>query len=111
MKRVLVANRGEITVRIIRACRESSLESVAVFSDADERALHVRLADRAVRIGPPPARDSYLNIPAIIEAARRAGPTRFIPDTGFSPNARRSRRPARPPAWCSSVRRPTSSTG
>jgi acetyl-CoA carboxylase biotin carboxylase subunit len=83
MRRVLVANRGEIAVRIIRACRESSLESVAVYSDADERALHARLADRAVRIGPSPARDSYLNIPAIIAAARESRADAVHPGYGF----------------------------
>src|SRR3954469_6402606 len=68
--RVLVANRGEIAVRIIRACRELGLETVAVYSDADRHATHVRLADVAVRIGPPPATESYLNIDAILDAAR-----------------------------------------
>ena len=70
MKRILIANRGEIAVRIIRACREAGLESVAVYSDADRTARHVLLADRALRIGPPPATDSYLNIHALIAAAR-----------------------------------------
>ncbi len=57
-RRILIANRGEIAVRVIRACRELGIESVAVYSDADARALHATLADRAVRIGPPPAADS-----------------------------------------------------
>src|SRR5262245_35329047 len=72
IRRLLIANRGEIAVRIIRACRELGIESVGVYSDADERALHVRLATQAVRIGPAPAIQSYLSIPAIIEAARRS---------------------------------------
>ena len=67
--RVLVANRGEIAVRLIRGCREAGLESVAVYSDADERALHVRLADRAERLGPAAPSESYLNIEALIAAA------------------------------------------
>src|SRR5687767_13769217 len=73
MKRVLIANRGEIAVRIIRACREAGLESVAVYSDADAAALHVRIADRAVRIGPPAASESYLDAAALFEAARASG--------------------------------------
>ncbi len=83
MKRVLIANRGEIAVRIIRACRESGLESVAVFSDADGSALHVRLADHAVRIGPPPPAESYLNIPALIDAARATAADAVHPGYGF----------------------------
>jgi acetyl/propionyl-CoA carboxylase alpha subunit len=70
MKRILIANRGEIAVRIIRACREAGLESVAVYSDADATSRHVVLADRAVRIGPAPASESYLNITAILEWGR-----------------------------------------
>ena len=83
MKRVLVANRGEIAVRIIRACRESGLESVAVYSDADASALHVRLADHAVRIGPPPPAESYLNIPALLDATRAAAADAVHPGYGF----------------------------
>ena len=83
MKRILVANRGEIAVRIIRACREAGLESVAVYSDADLESRHVLLADRALRIGQPPATDSYLNISALIAAARSAEADAVHPGYGF----------------------------
>ena len=69
-RRVLIANRGEIAIRIARACREADLESIAVYSDADRDAPHTRAADRAVRIGPAPSAQSYLSVDAIIEAAR-----------------------------------------
>jgi len=82
-QRLLIANRGEIAVRIIRACREMGIESVAVYSDADRAALHVTLADRAVRIGPPPSAESYLSINAIIEAARSSGAQAVHPGYGF----------------------------
>jgi acetyl-CoA carboxylase biotin carboxylase subunit len=83
IKRLLVANRGEIALRIIRACRERSIETVAVYSDADATARHVRAADVAVRIGPAPAAESYLNVAAVIDAARSAGADAVHPGYGF----------------------------
>ena len=83
ISRLLVANRGEIALRIIRACRELGIESVAVCSTADVRAPHVRAADRAVTIGPPHPRDSYLNAGAIIDAARDTGAGAVHPGYGF----------------------------
>ena len=81
--RLLVANRGEIALRIIHACREMGIATVAVYSDADATARHVRAADTAVRIGPAPASDSYLKIPAVIDAARSAGADAVHPGYGF----------------------------
>lgn len=82
-KRILIANRGEIAVRVIRACRELGIESVAVYSDADRAALHVREADYAVPVGPPPAAESYLNTERIIEAAKQTGADAIHPGYGF----------------------------
>ncbi len=82
-QRVLIANRGEIALRIVRACRELGLETVAVYSDADRESLHVRFADEAVCIGPAPAKESYLKIPRIISAAQVTGAEAIHPGYGF----------------------------
>ena len=81
--KVLIANRGEIALRIQRACRELGIPTVAVHSTADAEAMHVRLADESVCIGPPPARESYLNVPAILSAAAITGADAIHPGYGF----------------------------
>src|SRR5947199_855406 len=87
--KILIANRGEIALRVLRACKELGIPSVAVHSTADEDAMHVRLADESVCIGPPPARDSYLNIPALLAACEITGADAVHPGYGFlSENAR-----------------------
>jgi acetyl-CoA carboxylase biotin carboxylase subunit len=81
--RVLIANRGEVAVRVVRACQELGIETVAVYSTADRDALHVRLADRAVHIGPPPPAESYLKIPSLIAAGTTTGCDAVHPGWGF----------------------------
>jgi acetyl-CoA carboxylase, biotin carboxylase subunit len=91
-KKILIANRGEIALRIIRTCREMGIRTVAVYSTADRESLHVKFADEAVCIGPAPSRQSYLNIPAIISAAEVTGADAIHPGYGFlSENAEFSR--------------------
>src|SRR5271155_4513455 len=88
-KKILIANRGEIALRVLRACRELGIKTVAVHSDVDARALHVRFADEAICIGPATASKSYLNIPAILSAAEITGADAIHPGYGFlSENAR-----------------------
>src|SRR5882672_2146879 len=82
-KKVLIANRGEIALRVIRACRELGIETVAVYSEADRESLHVRFADDDVCIGPPPSRQSYLRIPSLIAAAEITGADAIHPGYGF----------------------------
>ncbi len=83
LRKVLIANRGEIALRIICACREMGLQTVAIYSQADQNSLHVRFADEAVCIGPPPSKESYLNIPAVISAAEITNADAIHPGYGF----------------------------
>ena len=82
-KKVLIANRGEIAVRVIRACRLMGIKTVAIYSDADDKALHVSIADEAHRVGGPAPGDSYLNIESIISIAKRTGSEGIHPGYGF----------------------------
>ncbi len=91
--KILIANRGEIAVRVIRACKEMGIQTVAVFSEADRDALHVSLADESVCIGPPPARESYLNMDRVLSAALVTGAQAIHPGYGLlSENAEFARR-------------------
>ena len=83
IKKVLIANRGEIAVRIIRACKEIGIETVAVYSEADKEALHVQIADEAYCIGPKLSKDSYLNTTNIISVAKKTGADAIHPGYGF----------------------------
>src|SRR5213594_1310569 len=82
-KKILIANRGEIALRVIVACRELGIKTVAVYSEADENSLHVRFADEDVCIGPARSADSYLNVPAVISAAEIGGADALHPGYGF----------------------------
>ena len=79
LEKVLIANRGEIALRIVRACKELGIKTVAVHSTADRNLMHVRLADESVCIGPPPSLESYLNIPRIISAMGEVRSGAFVP--------------------------------
>ena len=82
-RKVLIANRGEIALRVISACKEMGIRTVAVYSEADRNSLHVRFADEAICIGPPRSAESYLNVPAVISAAEIAGDEAIHPGYGL----------------------------
>ncbi len=84
-KKILIANRGEIACRVIKTAKKMGIQTVAVYSDADRNALHVKMADEAIHIGPPPANQSYIVIDKIMERSGRPGPRRCIPATASCP--------------------------
>lgn len=102
IQKLLIANRGEIAVRIIRACREMGIATVAVYSEADQDSLHTQLADEAVCIGPAPSKDSYLNMERILSAALVTGADAVIRVSAFyrkTPALQRSVRNVTLPSW------------
>ncbi len=103
-QKVLIANRGEIAVRIIQACRDLGIISVAVYSEADREALHAQIADEAVCIGPARAADSYLNMDNIISAALASGVRPFIRASASCPRIRILPSASRRPVWRLSAR-------
>lgn len=105
-RRILIANRGEIAVRIIRACKEMGIETVAVYSTADSSSLHVHLADMAVCIGPAASAQSYLNVQNILSAATRLGCDAIHPGYGFLSENSEFAGWWSSAAWCSSARMP-----
>ena len=106
-KKILIANRGEIACRVIRTARRMGIKTVAVYSDADARAPHVKMADESVRLGPPPASESYLKAELIIDACKATGAEAVHPGYGFLSRARELRQGAREGrASPSSARRP-----
>lgn len=106
IRKVLVANRGEIAIRVMRTCKELGIATAAVYSEADRSALHVRTADQAYFVGPPPSRESYLVQQRIIDAAKQAGADAIHPGYGFLSENASFVRACEPPASPSSVRPP-----
>ena len=104
IRKILIANRGEIAIRIIRACREMGIETVAVYYEADREALHTQLADEAVCIGPAAAKDSYLNMEQIISATMITGADAIHPGFGFYQKTASLRNCVRPATLLLSVR-------